>query len=62
MNKRLFIAIKYKPEKRIKDFITELKNEFADERFKWVDINNLHLTLKFLEIHLRIRSKGYLMH
>lgn len=45
---RTFIAIKIKPEALLLQKITELKKELSEEPIKWVDTQNLHLTLKFL--------------
>ena len=47
MNKRLFIAIKYKPNDIILNFIKDLKIDFENDKIKWVDSNNMHLTIKF---------------
>ncbi len=45
---RTFIAIKIVPENELKSFIGKAKIAFNDESIKWVDENNLHLTLRFL--------------
>jgi 2'-5' RNA ligase len=45
---RTFIALKINPEPPLLLKLKELKNELAGEPVKWVDENNLHLTLKFL--------------
>ena len=45
--KRLFIAIKINPDARFNEIYQHLRNEFIQDRIKWVDPNNLHLTLKF---------------
>lgn len=45
---RTFIAINIQPEALLLQKITELKNELAEEPIRWVDEQNLHLTLKFL--------------
>ncbi len=47
MNKRLFIAIKYKPNDIISDLIEDFKIELENEKIKWVDTDKMHLTLKF---------------
>lgn len=47
VNKRLFIAIKYKPNNIISDLIKDLKIDLENEKIKWVDTDNMHLTLKF---------------
>ena len=46
--KRLFIGIKVEIAKELKNFIIDLKTNLKDEKFKWVDYSNYHLTLKFL--------------
>lgn len=45
---RTFIAIKINPEQLLLNKIEELKRVLADEQIKWVEKQNLHLTLKFL--------------
>jgi RNA 2',3'-cyclic 3'-phosphodiesterase len=45
---RTFIAIKINPEQLLLNKIEELKKFLADEPLKWVDKQNLHVTLKFL--------------
>lgn len=45
---RTFIAVKIHPQHKLKDTLVELKNEFSNESIKWVEPENLHLTLKFL--------------
>lgn len=45
---RTFIAVKIHPLHKLKDTLVELKNEFSDESIKWVEPENLHLTVKFL--------------
>jgi len=45
---RTFIAIKITPEKRLTELFTNLKNALKSEEIRWVDTNNLHLTLRFL--------------
>ncbi len=47
-NLRTFIAIKIEPEPELLDFIEECKEVFEGEAIKWVEEDNLHLTLKFL--------------
>ncbi|MBN2637055.1 MAG: RNA 2',3'-cyclic phosphodiesterase [Prolixibacteraceae bacterium] len=44
---RTFIAIKIVPNKKLFDFIWNAKRSFSDEKIKWVNTNNLHLTLHF---------------
>lgn len=45
---RTFIAIKVKPQPPLIQLLTNLKEIFEGENIKWVNENNLHLTLKFL--------------
>lgn len=45
---RTFIAIKICPEPRLVSLMEDLKKEFSNDKIKWVEASNLHLTLKFL--------------
>jgi 2'-5' RNA ligase len=45
--KRLFAAIKIHPANEFVRIYTELQNSLHDSKIKWVDVNNVHLTLKF---------------
>jgi 2'-5' RNA ligase len=45
---RTFIAIKITPEKKLSDLISDFKKSLKGEEIRWVDSNNLHLTLRFL--------------
>ncbi len=45
--KRIFLAIKIIPETRLHGLFQNLRDELIHENIKWVDLNNLHLTLKF---------------
>ena len=45
---RTFIAIKITPEKKLLDLIKHFKKSLKGEEIRWVDSNNLHLTLRFL--------------
>lgn len=45
---RTFIAIKIKPEKNLLDLFNGFKKSLKGEEIRWVDIDNLHLTLRFL--------------
>jgi len=45
---RTFIAIKIIPQNELRSFLGTAKNTFFDESIKWVDDDNLHLTLRFL--------------
>jgi len=46
--KRLFAAIKIKPPEGFLHIYYGLKANLKNDKIKWVDINNIHLTLKFL--------------
>ena len=46
--KRLFIAIKIQPDKAFLDQLLQLKQQLKHERVKWVEDQNIHITLKFL--------------
>ncbi len=46
--KRTFIATKIKPGKEFLNTFTKLRNELENEKIKWVDHENLHITLFFL--------------
>lgn len=48
MQKRLFIAVKIKPSEEFLDVFYELKETLYDEKIKWVEEQNIHITLKFL--------------
>jgi len=45
---RSFIAIKVSPDEEFKRAFQMLKSQLVSEKINWVDIENLHLTLKFL--------------
>ena len=45
---RTFIAVKIEPQAELIELIEHLKKIFEKEKIKWVEENNLHLTLKFL--------------
>ena len=45
---RTFIAVKIKPEERLSQFINTLKQELREEKIRWVDPENIHITLAFL--------------
>ncbi len=45
--KRLFCAIKIKPNEAIRDVLNTFREELYGERISWVDPGNLHITLKF---------------
>lgn len=46
--KRLFIAIKLKPDPAFMDQFRTLKEALGQESIKWVEEHNIHITLKFL--------------
>ena len=45
---RTFIAVKVEPETLLLQTLMEMQKAIAGESVKWVEDNNLHLTLKFL--------------
>jgi RNA 2',3'-cyclic 3'-phosphodiesterase len=45
--KRLFAAIKIHPSARFISIFNEISSSLSHERIKWVDPENIHLTLKF---------------
>jgi len=47
-NKRLFAAIKIQPETQFTDTYTHLRQALDHNIIKWVDIQNIHITLKFI--------------
>jgi len=46
--KRLFAAIKIQPDKAFLEKLLHLKQQLKHERIKWVEDQNIHITLKFL--------------
>ena len=46
--KRLFVAIKIKPEDQLSFAYRKIKDDLLADNIKWVNENNLHITLKFL--------------
>jgi RNA 2',3'-cyclic 3'-phosphodiesterase len=44
---RLFLAAKIHPNACFYELYQSLRKELTHEKIRWVDINNLHLTLKF---------------
>ena len=46
--RRTFIAIKIDPGNRLLQAYTKLQNELKNEKIKWVDRDNFHVTLFFL--------------
>lgn len=45
---RTFVAVKVEPSPVLLQTMNDLKQQLAGEQVKWVEPNNLHLTLKFL--------------
>ena len=45
---RTFVAVKIDVNRELKEFINELQLLLQDERIKWVNTDNFHLTLFFL--------------
>lgn len=48
MVKRLFVAVKIVPSSQLISVFQKLRLKLKNDRIKWVDSGNLHLTLKFL--------------
>ena len=46
--KRLFVAVRIKPDPDFLNVFFRLKKDLEYEKINWVDVNNLHFTLKFL--------------
>ena len=46
--KRIFIAIKVDPSNNLAGIMSALKSELKNERIKWTDPENIHITLLFL--------------
>ncbi|HSG68750.1 MAG TPA: RNA 2',3'-cyclic phosphodiesterase [Bacteroidales bacterium] len=45
--KRLFAAIKIHPDESLSGIYWALKRSLKEEKIRWVDIENIHITLKF---------------
>ena len=45
--KRLFAAIKVNPDENFQEVYYKLRSKLKNEKIKWVDLNNAHITLKF---------------
>ncbi len=45
--KRLFLAIKIIPNELASNLVINLKNNTMHDRIKWVNLDNIHITLKF---------------
>jgi 2'-5' RNA ligase len=46
--KRVFIAIKIDPSEQMLKIFSELKNSCRYDKIKWVELFNIHITLKFI--------------
>lgn len=46
--KRLFVAIKIRPTRELKEVYKSIRQGLSDGEIKWVNEKNLHITLKFL--------------
>lgn len=46
--KRLFVAIKINPDKTFINLFDQIKQKTINDKVKWVNTNNIHITLKFL--------------
>ena len=50
--KRTFIAIKVSLSREVAELFADIKLQLKDERIKWVDLGNLHITLYFIgDVH-----------
>lgn len=45
---RTFIAVRITPEKKLNEIMNEIKKSLKGEEIRWVESNNLHITLRFL--------------
>jgi 2'-5' RNA ligase len=48
MTKRIFIAVKIDPDASLMKIFNTLRTGLKDERIKWTETRNLHITLSFL--------------
>lgn len=48
MNKRIFIAFKLSADEKLLDAFFDIKEKLDEEKIKWVDEKNIHLTIKFI--------------
>lgn len=48
MMKRTFIAVKVDAGEKIRDLLLSVREELKGESVKWVDIDNMHITIAFL--------------
>ena len=56
--KRLFVAIKIVPDEHFLNIYYQLLKQFEDEPIKWVEPQNMHLTLKFFGETLEEKIPG----
>lgn len=45
--KRLFAALKINPEENFTQVYFKIRTQLKNEKINWVDLNNIHITLKF---------------
>jgi len=48
MKKRLFIAVKIHGNKALETLVKDTKTKLKGNKLRWIDLGNLHLTLKFI--------------
>lgn len=48
MTKRTFIAIKISPNKLLQNIYSKIKADFTNDKIKWVNTDEFHITLKFI--------------
>lgn len=46
--RRIFIAVKVHPGDNLKNMLSSVRNDLAGENIKWIDPDNIHVTLAFL--------------
>jgi RNA 2',3'-cyclic 3'-phosphodiesterase len=46
--KRIFIAVKIEPGNTLMSMVSDMKTSLKDEKIKWTDPGNFHITLAFL--------------
>jgi 2'-5' RNA ligase len=46
--KRTFIAVKIKPDEKLEEAVQDIRAQLKKESLKWVDLNQVHITLSFL--------------
>ncbi len=45
--KRIFAAVRIEPQQAIHNLMQQMKHQLAADRIKWVEEENMHITLKF---------------